>query len=50
MDAWNEKQHARICAHVHVKKSGARNKMLYIFLATYFQQFRTMAKRLEARR
>jgi len=35
---------------VHGKKSGAKEERLYIFLATYFQKFRLIAKRLEARR
>jgi len=50
MNAWSEKKHTCICACMHRKKSGAKNDILYIFLATYFQQFRPIAKCLEARR
>ena len=46
MDAWNKKQHACIWCIV----LGAQNDIHYIFLETYFQQFRPIAKRLEARR
>jgi len=41
----NELVSARMC----MEKNQVLN-MLYKFLATYFQQFRTIAKRLEARR
>ena len=50
MDAMLEIQHARIYVRVHEKKFYAKKDMLYIFLATYFQQCRPIAKHLEARR
>ena len=50
VDAMLEIQHARICARVQEKKLSAKRDMLYVFLATYFQQCRPIAKRLEARR
>ena len=49
-DAMLEMHRARICARVHEKKSSAKKDRLYIFLATYSQQCRPIAKRLEARR